>query len=200
MLSFSHFYFSFYDLSRDADQTLDISIPELDLEAGGTVDSKLGLRIYRAGYFFSFWNDDRVDLGVGLGFHILDVSTKIHVVAEGSSGGEEGSIDKYLLLESTTLPLPVLGLRGNIAITKRVFLKQSFDVFYIDLSGFDGLLLDANLAVEGHICRFFGLGLGFNFLRIEIEGDGGKGFLGGGWNGKFDFDYSGVSLYGKFFF
>jgi hypothetical protein len=94
----------------------------------------------------------------------------------------------------------VFNLRGNIAITKRVFLKQSFDVFYISLSGFEGLLLDTSLGVEGHICRFFGMGMAFNFMRVEIEGDGGEGFLGGGWNGKINFDYSGISIYGKFFF
>ncbi len=195
-----HFYFSYYDLSRNADKTLDFDIPEEDIKAGGLAETKFDLKIYKAGYFFSFWNDDRVDLGVGLGFHILDVTAKLRVSGEGSAGGEEGSFDEQILAESTTLPLPVLGLRGNIAITKRVFLKQSFDVFYIDLSGFEGLLMDANIALEGHVCRFFGLGMGFNFLHIQIDGDGGDDFLGGGWNGKLDFDYSGVALYGKFFF
>lgn len=196
-----HFHFSFYDLSREAKLTTTAKIPqegEDDIEVGARVESNLDIKIYKAGYSFSFWNDDRVDLGVGLGFHVLELGAGLLVKA--GKKGEEDLVDERVLSEGTTLPLPVLSLRGNIAITKRVFLKQSFEVFYIALSGFDGLLLDTNIALEGHICRFFGLGMGFNFLRVEIEGDGGDGFLGGGWDGKLNFDYSGIFLYGKFFF
>jgi hypothetical protein len=42
--------------------------------------------------------------------------------------------------------------------------------------------------------------MGFNFLRVEIDGNGDADFLGGGWKGKLNFDYSGLSIYGKFFF
>lgn len=195
-----HFHFSYYDLSRTAEKILEVSIPEEEIEAGAFAQSKLDISIFKTGYSFSFWNDDRVDLGVGLGFFILDLAAGLDVYAEGSVGGEGGSFAEQVLAEDTTLPLPVLGFRGSFAITKRVFLKQSAEFFYINLSGFDGLLLDFNLALEGHICRFFGLGAGFNFLRVDIEGDGGDGFLGGGWNGKLNFDYTGVFLYGKFFF
>ena len=130
----------------------------------------------------------------------MDLGAGIKVLAEGSVGGEEGKTKKKLLAEGTTLPLPVLMLRGNVAITKRVFLKQSFEAFYISLSGFEGLLLDYNFAVEGHICRFFGLGMGYNFMHVKIEGDGGTDFLGGTWSGQLDYDYSGFYLYAKFFF
>jgi hypothetical protein len=73
-------------------------------------------------------------------------------------------------------------------------------VSQLPLSGFEGLLLDTNIALEGNICRFFGLGAGFNFMRVDIQGDGGSDFLGGGWDGKLNFDYTGIFLYGKFFF
>lgn len=202
-----HFHFSYYDLSRDADKYLEASIPDPDdpdgpplAEGGAEVNSFLDLRIYKIGYTFSFWNDDRVDLGVGLGFHVMDIGAGIRAFAEGSAGGEEGSVEPEVFEEATTLPLPVLMLQGSVAITKRVFLKGSFDVFYISLSGFEGLLLDTNLAVEGHICRFFGMGLGYNVMKIEIEGSGEDDFLGGGWNGKLNLDYSGLFLYAKFFF
>jgi len=61
-----HFHFSFYDLSRDATKTLEASLPETDppVEAGALVESNLDITIYQAGYSFSFWNDDRVDLGL----------------------------------------------------------------------------------------------------------------------------------------
>jgi len=197
-----HLHFTYYNLSRDAEQTLEFSIPEVDppIEAGALARTNLDIKIYKIGYTFSFWNDNRVDLGAGLGFHVMDLGVGFKVAAEGSAGGEQGSFAREVLAEETTLPLPVLMLRGNVAITKRVFLKQSLEVLYISLSGFEGLLLDANIALEGHICRFFGLGLGYNFMQIEIEGDGGSDFLGGGWNGKLNLDYSGINIYGKFFF
>ena len=156
------------------------------------------LKLFKVGYTFSFWNDDRVDLGAGLGFHIADIKAWVNVLAGVEGEGEIAH--QVLLAQDTTLPLPVIGLRGNVAITKRVFLKQSLEASYIELSGFKGVLLDANLALEGHICRFFGLGMGYNFLHIMVEGDGGTDFLGGTWKGKLDFNYSGLFIYAKFFF
>lgn len=195
-----HFYFSFYDLSRNASKKLEVEIPDTDppVQAGAKVESNLDIRIYKTGYSFSFWNDDRLDLGAGLGFYIMDLGAGI--LAAGGISGEETIQGEVLLAEATTLPLPVLGLRGSVAITKRVFIKQSVDFFYINFSGFEGLLLDTNIMLEGNICRFFGLGAGFNFMRVDIQGDGGSDFLGGGWNGKLNFDYTGIFLYGKFFF
>jgi len=197
-----HFHFTFFDLSRSADKPLEVPIPEVDppIEAGSLTRTVFDLRFYKIGYTFSFWNDDRVDLGAGIGFHVMDVEILLDADAEGSVGGEDGSFERTVLAESTTLPLPVFMFRGNIAITKRVFLKQSFEAFYISLSGFEGLLLDYNFAVEGHICRFFGLGMGYNFMHVKIEGDGGTDFLGGTWSGQLDYDYSGFYLYAKFFF
>ncbi len=191
-----HFHFSYYDLSRDATKTLEVSLPEEGIEAGALLESTLDITIYQVGYSFSFWNDDRVDLGVGLGFHIMELGAGVNVLVNAQ--GE--TVNAQQVGEAATLPLPVFGLRGNIAITKRVFFKQSIEAFYISLSGFEGLLVDANLAVEGHICRFFGLGMAYNFMRVEIEGNGDGSFLGGSWNGKVDYSYSGVSIYAKFFF
>jgi hypothetical protein len=193
-----HFHFAFYDLSRDAVQRLDTEIPtDPPVPVGFTVASNLDIRIYKAGYSFSFWNDDRVDLGVGLSFHIMDLGAGVEVLAD--AGGDPVAWEQ-LLAEAVTLPLPVLGLRGNVAITKRVFLKAAIEAFYISLSGYEGLLLDTNIALEGHICRFFGLGMAFNFMRVNIEGDGDQDFLGGSWSGNLDFDYTGLSIYAKFFF
>jgi hypothetical protein len=195
-----HFYFSFYDLSRNAEKLITVDIPDTDppLDAGVLVESKLDIKIYQVGYTCSFWNDDRVDLGAGLGFYVMDLGAGLGVVA-GIEGGEALAGD-VLLAEQITAPLPVLNLRSSVAITKRVFIKNTLDVFYISLSGFSGLLLDTTIALEGHITRFFGLGMGFNFLTVEIEGNGDTDFLGGSWNGKLNFDYSGLSIYAKFFF
>ncbi len=197
-----HFHFGFFDLSRDADRTLAADIPDQDppVQVGTLVNSLLDIKIFKVGHSYSFWNDERLDLGAGIGFYVMDLAVGIDVLAEGSAGGEEGSVEKRLLGEAITLPLPVLGLRGNVALTKRVFLKQSVEFFYISIPGFRGFLLDANLAVEGHICRFFGLGLGYNFMRVNVEGDGDAEFLGASWNGRLHFDYSGVYIYAKFFF
>jgi hypothetical protein len=50
------------------------------------------------------------------------------------------------------------------------------------------------------IFKYFGLGIGADFLRVSISGNGSDGFLGGGWSGKLDFDYSGLMIYGKLYF
>lgn len=189
------FYFSYYDLSRDARRVLDADIPELELEAGIEVETAFDLKIYKVSYSYSFFQDNRLDLHGGIGFHIMDIGVGLKAKV---TGGGDTFADAYA--QDTTLPLPVLGLGADVAITPKLFLKQSIDFFYITLSDFEGLLLDANVALEYNLFKYFGLGAGFNLLRVDIRGEGGDAFLGGGWNGDLKFNYSGIQIYGKLYF
>jgi hypothetical protein len=102
--------------------------------------------------------------------------------------------------ESTTLPLPVISLTGRFAITKKLFLKQSIDFFWIGLDDFEGTLIDTMTALEYNLFKHFGLGIAGNILRVKVSGDSDSAFLGGGWQGNLKFDYAGIMLYGKLYF
>jgi hypothetical protein len=190
------FYFSYYDLSREASKTLDTAIPtDPPIDVGALVETEFDLRIYKVSYTYSFFQDDRLDIHGGMGFFIMDIGLGL----KAQTSGDGGTLAEAFAQE-TTLPLPVFNLGMDVAILPKLFLKNSLDFFYVEVSGFEGMLLDANVALEYDLFKYFGLGLGFDLLRVDISGDADDSFLGGGWEGDLEFNYSGLQVYGKFYF
>ncbi len=177
--------FSYYHLSRDAFRTLDrtIKIGNTIFPINTTVASELDMTVYKASYSYSVIQNARFDVGLAAGLHILDLEESITAEGVGNS-------------ESSTLlaPLPVLGLRGDWAMTPRVFLKANVDVFAVSVEGTRGRLTDALVAVEYDAFKHFGVGLGYNYVSMLVRGDKDD------FRGEIGASYGAIMLYGKLFF
>jgi hypothetical protein len=101
--------------------------------------------------------------------------------------------------EDITAPLPVLTLRGDFALTRKLFLKMQWDVFYLKISDFEGSILSALLAIEYNFWKNVGLGLGYNDFRVHVEAKGSD-YPGISFKGDIDFQIRGFQLYAKIFF
>jgi hypothetical protein len=182
--------FTYYDLSRDATNTLgrDITIGDQTFNVGDTIDTKFGLEFFKAAYAYSFLMNETFDISVSAGLFMTDVELEVETVATG--------IDEF---EELLIPLPVIGLRANFALTPKLILKESLDLFYLEYESFKGHLLDLNLALEYRIWKHVGLGLGYEATRIEIEAEDDDDEpldLAG----KLDFRYTGVLFYAVYYF
>jgi hypothetical protein len=182
--------FTLYDLTRDATKTLtqDITIGDDTFNIGDTVDTKFGLEFLKAAYAYSFLMNETFDISVSAGLFMTNLELEIESEVTG--------IDTF---EELLVPLPVIGLRANFALTPKLILKESLDVFYLKYESFKGHLLDINLALEYRIWKHVGLGLGYEATRIEISAkkdDDEPLDLAG----RLDFRYNGVLFYGVYYF
>ncbi len=182
--------FTYYDLSRDATSTLsqDITVGDQTFNIGDTVKTKFGLEFFKAAYAYSFLMNDASDISASAGLFM----TKFELEIETSTTGIE-EFEEFLI------PLPVIGLRANFALTPKLILKESLDLFYLKYESFKGHLLDVNLALEYRIWKHVGLGLGYEATRIEIEAEDDDDEpldLAG----KLDFRYNGVVFYAVYYF
>lgn len=188
--------FTWFSLSRDATRQIgqDFTIEDKDgnlitIEAGSTVESNFDMDIYELAYSYSFFQDDRVDLAVGIGLFIMPLDFGIR-----SSGvvEEEGSA-------RFTAPLPALGLRMDVALTPKWYLRTGSQVFYLEYDNFSGSLLEFKVAVEYNPWKHVGMGLGFDVLNVKLEADG-EDWPSIDFKGNVDFAYSGLQLYLRYFF
>ncbi len=182
--------FTYYDLSRDATKTLtrDISIGDQTFNIGDTVDTKFGLEFLKAAYAYSFLMNETFDISVSVGLFMTKFELEVETVKTG--------IEEF---EEFLIPLPVIGLRANFALTTKLILKESLDLFYLEYESFKGHLLDLNLALEYRIWKHVGLGLGYEATRIEISaGNDDDDPLD--LEGKLDFHYNGVVFYAAYYF
>ncbi|MGE5893829.1 MAG: hypothetical protein ACM34I_07220 [bacterium] len=180
---------SYLDIRRRGTRTLtrDIEIKDKTFTIGTTVDSSLNIKIIKGGYGYSFFQDERFDVGVGLGVYVMPID---YSVTSGTGRAES---------ESITAPLPVLSLYANFAFTTKLFLKQNIDLFYLEYSRFKGTLADTKIALEYNVWKHVGFGLAFDMFRLSLEADGGD-YPGIDFVGDIKFRYAGLMLYGKVYY
>ena len=181
--------FGYYDLSRSGTRTLgrDIEIDGNTYPIGATVETNLDYQIIKGGYSYSILQDKRVDLALGLGLFVIPIDFEI-----SSSGRRSTS-------ESITAPLPFLHFRADIALTPKLFLRQTYEFFYVEVQSFQGGLFNGLIALEYDPWKYIGFGLGYNIFRLGLEGEGGD-YPNIDFSGKFNLNYSGLVLYAKTWF
>lgn len=174
--------FTFYQMNRDGKGVSIFDGPDFPL--GEEIETDFDMTILRGSYAWSFFKNAHFDLGIAGGLYGLDIDFKMK--AEG--GGKIQETD-------FTVPLPVIGLRGNFALTDKWFIRQSFDYFYVNFGDYEGQLIDFLAAVEWNALKYLGLGVGYNFVAMDIDYSGSDNFLR-----SIDLSYGGVFLYGKLYF
>ena len=154
-----------------------------------TVESNFDLDIYELAYNYSFFQDDRIELAVGVGLFIMPLDFGI-----SSSGVIEADGSARF-----TAPLPVFGLRMDVALTPKWFLRSGSQVFYLEYDNFTGSVFEFKAAIEYNPWAHVGLGLGFDTLKVALEADG-EDYPSIDFKGNVDFAYSGIQLYLRYFF
>lgn len=187
--------FTWFSIHRDGNRQLleDITIGDIDdqitIPAGTTVEAFFDLDIYELAYSYSFFQDDRIDLSAGIGLYIMPMSFGINATGLIEHEGTQ----KF------TAPLPVFGLRMDIALTPDWFIRTGTQVFYLEYDNFTGSVLDFHAALEYNPWEHVGIGLGFDTLGVRLEADG-EDYPGVDLNGTVDFNYAGIQLYVRVFY
>lgn len=184
--------FTWFSLDRTGSAVLvrDIELEGTTFPTGTTIQSKIDFDIYKGAYSYSFIQDDRLDLAASVGLYVAPIS--IDVSSQGAFTGRAA--------QSITAPLPVVGLRADFAITPKWFLRSSFDVFYLSIDNFTGLITDVQVATEYKAFKHVGFGLGFESFHLDLEAEKGTSIPGVDFDGQFGFDYAGVYVYTKVYF
>ena len=180
--------FMYYDISRDGSTSLGFRIPDPDgsgdIPIGTRIDTTFDLAMLKASYAYSFFKNQSFDLALSGGIYAIDVELEI-------KAGDEGLIED----SDYIIPLPVLGLRGNFALAPKWFLRQSIDVFYLKIGEYTGKWIDLNVALEYNFWKYAGVGLGYNFVSMDISKDDDDAFLN-----QIDMSYGGLLLFAKIYF
>jgi len=180
----------YFDSRRTGNKVLEdtIQIGDTVFSVGAQFATELELRFINIDYSYAFFQDDRVRLSVAGGLHTTGVHLKVD--SPGLALFED---------QSFTAPLPVVGLRGEVAVTERWRLKGSADVFYLQYDQVTGMLADTSLAVEYLPFKHAGFGLGINSVRLQVKADGDNS-QGPNLDGELKFNFTGLLLYARLFF
>lgn len=182
--------FHYFESNRSGDRFLteDLQIGDTLFPAGTQLHTEFNLNFANIDYAYAFIQDDRVRFAASGGLHVTGVGLKVE--SAGLAVAED---------DSFTAPLPVVGLRLDVALAENWILKTAFDIFYLEYDNFKGRLSDIFLGVEWNPFKHFGFGLGFNNIGYLVEGDGSDP-NGMDFDGTVKFGLTGFMIYGKYFF
>jgi len=156
------------------------------IPVGANIKSHFDMDVYKINYGYSFYHNDKVELMLTAGLHITTIDLGLATsgfIANNTTGS-------YSSANGATIPLPVLGFKGEYTIiNKRLFVEYKTDYFILDYDGVKGSLISSALNLEYRFVDHVGVGLGYNSNKIYLSAeDGDKKF-------EVSNDLSGVLLY-----
>ncbi|HVS23781.1 MAG TPA: hypothetical protein VMU03_08675 [Gammaproteobacteria bacterium] len=173
---------SYFDLSRTANHRLQKQViwGDQTFNINTVLSTDNSLTITKVDYTFSFLNKERGYLGFTAGLYVANTKFSL----------SEPQLGKF---ESSTLtaPLPVIGLRGEYAITKHFNLRGATQWFGIDVGDVSGRLTDTYAGVDYGLGKRMFVGLAYDTVSMRI--DASKGSL----SGRLDWGYDGWLAYFK---
>jgi opacity protein-like surface antigen len=158
-----------------------------DIQASGflAVDTKFKTDFYIAQVGYSLLKNERAELGIGAGVHIVRFDTKLKV--SGGINNASGSVQSDSV--DLTAPLPnVLGY-GTYAFTPKLSLDGSVGWFGLSYDDYDGNLLTLAANLDYRLTDHFGVGVGYNYINMDLTINKSNR------KDKYDIDYKGPVLY-----
>ena len=126
--------------------------------AGTTINSSAETKILRIGYAYSLINDAQKELGFMAGVHYSRLTTEIFAPATGQRDATDA-----------TVPLPVIGAYGSIAIGRLASLGARLQVFRMDFDRYKGLLNYLSLDLQRRFGKSFSVGLAYNYYAMNLD-------------------------------
>jgi len=151
---------NWYRFAREGSSRLgrDIQVGDETFQTGTDVESKTILNIVKLGYGYSFYHEERVELGIGIGLHFMDINFDIK--------GTETDTDES---GGGVLPLPNFRFMLDYAISPRAHILGQSQVFFIEIGDYGGSMTDFWTALQYQAFRNFGAGVAFNRFVLDVD-------------------------------
>ncbi len=177
---------SYFDIERSgstASTSQDIDFGDISIPAGSSVDTQFDTRIFKVAYRYNFVTDERTVIGASFGVHSMGLGVALDAAAL--------SLSETFRQE---LPLPLFGLHGAYALSRKWALLADAEILQFDLGSYRGFVGENQLALNNDTFEHFGWGLSLSSFRVNGSAEGN-----GDLEADLDYGYQGVMLYLRYF-
>ncbi len=187
----SYLDFGFLDFSTDASRTVsqDIHFGDVTYTVGAEVASEDTQRYIYGAYRYEIFKNPTFHLGLSLGVSY----TTLRATLSASAGvvGPNGPISGVTTTREAevNVPVPLIGAETEIRIAGPVSIGAWVRAFKANISPYSGSMVDASVHADWFIVRNFGLGVAYEYNRINLEK------IQDTKTTKLDFRYQGPRLY-----
>jgi hypothetical protein len=161
----------FLELDQAGTTTLDrpIVFGNQVFRTGDSVNAALQWRVMGLTWTYAIIQNDRFELGAGLGVHVMDLDVRGEVPSRFAS-----------YETSTAGALPTPALESAVRITRRISLTARGQYLHGARNGTSGVMEDLHADVQFRWIPNFAIGAGYSLvrLRLETDSDADPGMLG----------------------
>jgi hypothetical protein len=187
------FDYAAYHRSGEATLSSSLTIDGTTYPVGAHVSTIFNFDIIRGTYSYAFIQNDRMRIAAGLGIYAVPLKYGLEIQTSGGLSSVGGA--------DTTLPLPALALRTEFLVVPKVYVNAGFDAMYLEVSNFQGSLLDASMSVEYRPWKHVGFGLGYSYMGLNVKAqNSNSSYPGVNFVGTVDVRFDGLLFYGKYTF
>ena len=192
-----HLRFMYFDnnISRTRPIDQNLAWGDYTFVAGGEVTAQQKFQVYELSYEFAFLRADNYEVVASGGIHYDDLTLKLSGNASLTVDTPTGPVQQATTFStkqsSVPVPLPVLGLRGDWAVSDHVYLDGSVQVFKLSYQGIDGNWSDLRAGAAWMFNHHFGIGIGYDRFATHVDLNKGS------FNGRLNVGYSGVLIYAR---
>lgn len=178
-------YFGFDNNGEVSRTFFDLDFGDLELNGFATLESSLKTDFYVGQVGYSFFRNERAELGVGLGLHVIDFETEL----KASAAVNDISTTIGSAKSDVTAPLPDIRVFGTYALTPRWSLDGHLAYFTLDYDRYSGNLVGGGVNLEYRFTDHFGLGVGYNYVNMDLRIDRNEG------SDRYDLQYKGPMVF-----
>jgi hypothetical protein len=192
-----HVRLSYFNDNVESTRSIGQDLPwgDYTFKAGAQVTAQTKFRVYELSYEFAFLRRPNYEIAAVAGIHLDDLTLKLSGNASLTVDTPMGPVEEPAMLTSTSnsvsAPLPVFGFRGDWAVSPRVYLDASAQIFSLSYHGIDGNWSELRAGATWMFSNHFGVGVGYE--RFATHVDVGKGTF----NGRLNWGYQGLLIYLK---
>ncbi|MDO6685816.1 MULTISPECIES: outer membrane beta-barrel protein [unclassified Agarivorans] len=149
--------------------------PDKGIVVGAAIDTRMDIDILRAGYGYSFYKTDKAEIGGSLGLHVMFIEMGFSgeiagcIENNGTTICDGANTQGEVVDNSTTAPLPDLGLWADYKLSEDWTVGAHTQFFYISVDNTSGYLADLNASVSYHINPNWDVELGYNYYLVEAN-------------------------------
>ena len=177
------FFLSYMGMDRDAQKVLseDLSFDGITFPAGTDVDTEFNIDMYRAGYTWSFLQNESWELGVSVGAYWVEMDMQMSAF----KGFLDADYDE-------SEPFPMFGFSGSWLLNDNWLIRGTAEAFRIDMGDTEGDFYNVRIEAEYAVTENISLGAGYDLVRIDVE-DTKK-------NNRVTYDYDGALAFVRWHF
>ena len=162
--------FGYYGFNRDASIVLteDLDIGDEIFPIDALANTTLDMGFYTIDYRYSFYQGEKWEMSAGLGVYWVDLDFSIFASLQV---GEDDPAEEFFESTDFNGPLPYLALSFEYYITPKWLAIAKGGYFGLSVGDIDGSLTNLGAKLEYQFTKMFGLGLGYDYFRIDVTLD-----------------------------